>query len=96
MLKEQLENQTYRMNPYNEFKVYEPKERVIKSCSFKDKVVQHCLCDNILLPRLKYEFMEDVESPINDTPIITEELYRAVQNKKAITLVDKVCVTNFL
>lgn len=44
MLKEQLENQTYRMNPYNEFKVYEPKERVIKSCSFKDKVVQHCLC----------------------------------------------------
>ena len=32
MLKEQLENRTYRMNPYNEFKVYEPKERVIKSC----------------------------------------------------------------
>lgn len=58
MLKEQLENQTYRMNPYNEFKVYEPKERVIKSCSFKDKVVQHCLCDNILLPRLKYEFIK--------------------------------------
>ena len=39
LLKEQLENQTYRMNPYNEFKVYEPKERVIKSCYFKDKVV---------------------------------------------------------
>lgn len=58
MLKEQLENQTYRMNPYNEFKVYEPKERVIKSCSFKDKVIQHCLCDNILLPRLKYEFIK--------------------------------------
>lgn len=58
MLKEQLENQTYRVNPYNEFKVYEPKERVIKSCSFKDKVVQHCLCDNILLPRLKYEFIK--------------------------------------
>lgn len=57
MLKEQLENQTYRMNPYNEFKVYEPKERVIKSCSFKDKVVQHCLCDNILHPRLANEFI---------------------------------------
>lgn len=57
LLKEQLENQTYRMNPYNEFKVYEPKERVIKSCSFKDKVVQHCLCDNILLPRLSDEFI---------------------------------------
>lgn len=57
LLKEQLENQTYRMNPYNEFKVYEPKERVIKSCSFKDKVVQHCLCDNILHPRLANEFI---------------------------------------
>lgn len=57
ILKEQLENQTYRMNPYNEFKVYEPKERVIKSCSFKDKVVQHCLCDNVLHSRLKSEFI---------------------------------------
>lgn len=57
ILKEQLENQTYRMNSYNEFKVYEPKERVIKSCSFKDKVVQHCLCDNVLHPRLESEFI---------------------------------------
>lgn len=57
ILKEQLENQTYRMNPYNEFKVYEPKERVIKSCSFKDKVVQHCLCDNLLHLKLENEFI---------------------------------------
>lgn len=57
LLKEQLENQTYQMNPYNKFKVYEPKERVIKSCSFKDKVVQHCLCDDILHPRLVNEFI---------------------------------------
>lgn len=57
ILKEQLENQTYRMNPYNEFKIYEPKERVIKSCSFKDKVIQHCLCDEILHPRLSKEFI---------------------------------------
>lgn len=56
ILKEQLENQTYKMNPYNEFTIYEPKERVIKSCSFKDKVVQHCLCDEILLPRLSRQF----------------------------------------
>lgn len=57
ILKEQLENQTYRMKPYNEFKIYEPKERVIKSCSFKDKVVQHCLCDEILHPSLSREFI---------------------------------------
>ena len=57
ILKESLENQTYKMSKYNEFKIYEPKERVIKSCSFKDKVVQHCLCDNILHPVLADEFI---------------------------------------
>lgn len=58
LLKEQLENRTYRMNPYNEFRIYEPKERIIKSCSFKDKVVQHCLCDEILHQRLSKEFVK--------------------------------------
>jgi len=57
-LKEQLETQTYVIAPYNEFKIYEPKERVIKSCSFKDKVVQHCLCDNILHPGLASKFIK--------------------------------------
>jgi len=57
-LKEQLEDRTYRMAPYNEFKIYEPKERIIKSCTFKDKVVQHCLCDDILHPELEKEFIK--------------------------------------
>ena len=30
ILLEQLKNKTYKMNPYNEFKVYEPKERLIR------------------------------------------------------------------
>ena len=58
-LKERLENQTYQIAQYNEFKIYEPKERVIKSCSFKDKVVQHCFCDNVLHPRLSKVFITD-------------------------------------
>ena len=57
MLKEQLERQTYNMAPYNAFKIYEPKERLIESCAFKDKVVQHVFCDNILHPKLKSEFI---------------------------------------
>lgn len=57
MLKEQLENQSYQMAPYNQFTIYEPKERVIESCSFKDKVVQHSLSDNILHPELQNEFI---------------------------------------
>ena len=49
----QLKDKTYQISKYNEFKVYKPKERIIQTTSFKDKVVQHSLCDNVLLPRLK-------------------------------------------
>lgn len=56
---EQLKNKTYKISEYSEFKVYEPKERVIKTTSFKDKVVQHSLCDNVILPSLKDVFIYD-------------------------------------
>lgn len=56
---EQLKNKTYTVSGYNEFKVYEPKERIIKTSSFKDKVVQHSLCDNVLLPKLQDIFILD-------------------------------------
>ena len=56
---EQLKNKTYTVSNYTEFKVYEPKERIIKTSSFKDKVVQHSLCDNVLLPRLQEIFIYD-------------------------------------
>jgi len=56
---EQLKSKTYRVSKYTEFKVYEPKERIIKTTSFKDKVVQHSLCDNVILPRLKDVFIYD-------------------------------------
>lgn len=56
---EQLRNKTYQISPYNEFKVFEPKERIIHTTSFKDKVVQHSLCDNVILPRLEKIFVKD-------------------------------------
>lgn len=55
----QLKTKEYRISPYSEFKVYEPKERVIQTTSFKDKVVQHCLCDNVIMPRLEKVFLYD-------------------------------------
>ena len=56
-IKKLLESGNYIIDPYNEFKVYEPKERIIKAGSFKDKIVQHSLCDNVLLPILENEFI---------------------------------------
>lgn len=58
-LRQQLLDHTYRVSPYTEFKVYEPKERLIQTSSFKDKVVQHSLCDNVIMPRLAEVFVYD-------------------------------------
>lgn len=55
----QLQTRTYRVSEYSEFKVYEPKERIIKTSSFKDKVIQHSLCDNVIMPRLQKVFVYD-------------------------------------
>ena len=55
----ELKDKTYKISPYQEFKIYEPKERIIKTSSFKDKVVQHCLCDNVILPKLQQVFLYD-------------------------------------
>lgn len=56
---EQLKNRTYTVSDYIEFKVFEPKERIIKTTSFKDKVIQHSLCDNVILPKLQEIFIAD-------------------------------------
>ena len=57
-LKKMLDNKTFSVSPYNQFTIYEPKERIIEAGSFKDKIVQHSLCDNVLLPMLKKEFIQ--------------------------------------
>ena len=59
LLSVQLRAKTYRLSPYNTFKVYEPKERIVMSNSYKDKVVQHALCDNVLGPRVLPSFIKD-------------------------------------
>lgn len=59
VIKKQLLNRTYRISPYSEFIVTEPKRRIIKSGSFRDKVLQHCLCDYVLLPKMRDIFIED-------------------------------------
>ena len=57
-IKNMLETKNFVVSPYNKFTIYEPKERVIEAGSFKDKIVQHSLCDNVLLPALKREFIQ--------------------------------------
>jgi len=49
LLQEQLETEIYKHGEYHTFKVYEPKERIIASLPFKDRVVQHAI-NNIVEP----------------------------------------------
>lgn len=54
-----LISKKYKLSPYNCFLVHEPKERLIMYNSFRDKVVQHSLCDNVLEPLLSPTFIYD-------------------------------------
>lgn len=58
-MKRQLQCHTYKISSYSQFVVTEPKRRVVKAGSFRDKVLQHCLCDYVLLPRMKDVFIRD-------------------------------------
>lgn len=56
---DQLKNQTYRIQGYYQFNVYEPKKRTISALHYQDRVVQHCLCDEILEPILDRKLIYD-------------------------------------
>jgi hypothetical protein len=58
-LSEGLKDKTYRLSPYHSFMVYEPKKRIVMANAFKDKVVQHSLCDNVIEPILQKSFILD-------------------------------------
>lgn len=58
-IQKSLIEHTYTPSPYFEKYVYEPKKRLIKIAPFQDCVIQHSLCDNVLMPRLEQEFIEN-------------------------------------
>ena len=51
-IQKEIQEKTYKVAGYTEFEVSIPKKRRIKACKFRDKIVQHVLCDNILVPKL--------------------------------------------
>lgn len=49
LLQEELINGNYKIGNYREFIIYEPKPRLISALDFKDRLVQHALC-NVITP----------------------------------------------
>ncbi|MCT7549803.1 reverse transcriptase/maturase family protein [Aliarcobacter butzleri] len=55
LIQQQLINEVYKHGEYHTFKVYEPKERIISSLPFKDRVVQHAI-NNVVEPLFEKGF----------------------------------------
>lgn len=58
-LHNELESKTYHSGGYHKFMIYDPKEREIQALSFRDRVVQHSLCDNVLAPYFEKRLVFD-------------------------------------
>ncbi len=58
VLKEQLQNKTYKPGDYTTFMIYEPKQRMISAAPYRDRVVHHALC-NVIEPLFENTFIFD-------------------------------------
>jgi hypothetical protein len=47
------------MSAYEQFTIFEPKERRVFAPRYADRIVQHCLCDNILKPLFEPRLIHD-------------------------------------
>ena len=56
---QRLEFHRYQIGGYHKFMIYDPKEREIQALSFSDRVFQHLLCDNVLMPYLEPRLIYD-------------------------------------
>lgn len=56
-LQKSIFDKSYSVDKYRTFKIYEPKERVIESLSYKDRIVQNCLCNELLKVYFERKFI---------------------------------------
>ncbi len=55
-LRNDLLNETYRPRKYTQFKIFDPKPRIITCANFRDRVVHHAVCD-VVSPLLERRFI---------------------------------------
>ncbi len=54
-----IHNGTYKFGNYREFKVYEPKERIIKSLPYRDRIVHQWYVEEFIKPYFFKRFIKD-------------------------------------
>lgn len=55
-IQKELEDGIYRIGEYRHFTIYEPKPRLISALEFRDRLVQHALC-NVITPIFEKTFL---------------------------------------
>ncbi len=55
----ELLNGKYRPRRYGQFKIYDPKERMIHALQYRDRIVQHTLYDNVIEPFMERHLIFD-------------------------------------
>ncbi len=55
----ELLNGKYKPQKYEQFKIYDPKERLIHALQYRDRIVQHTLCDNVIEPFMERHLIFD-------------------------------------
>ena len=58
-LREELCAETYRLSGYYHFTIHDPKVREIFALHYRDRIVQHCLCDSVLAPYFETHLIYD-------------------------------------
>jgi RNA-directed DNA polymerase len=57
-LQDELDGETYRPGPYFNFRIFDPKPRLISAAPFRDRVVHHALCQ-VIEPIWERRFIHD-------------------------------------
>lgn len=52
-MEEYLQKGLYKLGGYYSFDIYEPKRRTVHAAHFRDRVLYHAICDNVLEPKLQ-------------------------------------------
>ena len=58
-LQEELKSEAYRLSGYYHFTIYDLKVREIYALHYRDRIMQHSLCDNVLAPYFETHLIYD-------------------------------------
>ena len=58
-LQKELRNGYYRPQKYDTFIIHDPKKRIIHALKYRDRIVQHTLCDNLIEPYMELHLIYD-------------------------------------